>query len=233
METANGHVTRSNQNSDAVGSSSPPKRVSSPDHDYSDIVSPTSVHGNPIQNSHVAIFADGADTMDQPKSLDCDYDHLQPAANSDHPDGSDGDCNTEKKHFYYKLEDSMEKEHSGNSSRIMLDKRYEEKETVSLKSPRDNVRANRQGMHTLSLEELFDDPKYAMLFVTTKGVNRSGAQKQSPGDLYHSTQSLGSAASLGQHGSLVNERKGFSQSTDGLPQNRKTYTVAVEIHDHL
>jgi len=235
LETANGNITRCNQNSDAVARGSKP---SGPDHDYSDIedVSPTSVRSRQMQKSHVAVCADGADETDQPNGLDCDYDHLKPAATPDETsDENNGDCNTEKKHLYYMLEDSMENKQSGKSSQIELDKRYEQEETISLKSPIDSVKAYREGMYTLSLEELFDDPKYAMLFVTKKRVNRTAhrTQMRSPIDLCYSTQSLGSAASLGQPGPLVNERKEFSQSTDGLHHNRKMYTVAVEIHDCL
>ena len=222
LETTNGIVTGSEEISNALETStSQPRRISQSDHDYSDIEDMPSPPVNKPQTSHITIRIESTDETDQP-----DYDHLEPSSDPDEADA------TMESH-YNALEDSVEVKNSEERFQSSQSKLGGSYETSSLKYSK----VFRPGMHALSLQDLFDDPKYAMLFVATTRGDRMGALQNGkrirrPHDLYRSTQSLCASAGSSLHGPPVNSKMAVSQSTDELHRKRKI-AVAVDINDSL
>jgi len=228
LETTNGIVTGSNEISNALeASTSQPRRISDSDHDYSDIEDvPSPPVSKPApQKTHMTIHIESADETNQPE--DCDYDHLEPSSDPDEADAT-------RDHHYNALDNSVEVKNSEERFQSSQSKLGGSYEASSLKK---YSKVYRPGMHALSLQDLFDDPKYAMLFVaTTRGdgmaPRQNGKRLRRPHDFYRSTQSLCASAGSNLHGPPVNSRMAFSQSTDELNRKRKI-AVAVDIHDSV
>lgn len=230
LETTNGIVTGSKEISNALeASTSQPRRISDSDHDYSDIedIPSPSVSKAASQKTHMTIHIESADETNQPEEPDCDYDHLEPSSDPDEADAT-------RDHHYSALDDSVEVKNSEERFQSSQSKLGGSYEASSLKK---YSKVYRPGMHTLSLQDLFDDPKYAMLFVaTTRGdrmaPRQNGKRLHRPHDFYRSTQSLCASAGSNLHGPPVNSRMAVSQSTDELNRKRKI-AVAVDIHDSV